>query len=223
VGAVMAAGPGAAVPTAAATDRFDGLIRPFHRPGGKTRIAGPDGLAKSIASSMMVDCSSNRAGSRRPPAPGGRPRRRRGGNRGNLESSQPFGDRACGEVTGPFRRVDPGSRSTLPQAVRAQRPSERDAAQGVLREAQRAPSPRRTQEAPQGPSSRPSLSRPEHSTRPIATRKPGTPSSSHPDREETIQRGGPFPLRWFLLYDDAWSLGWSVRTTSVGEGLRCEA
>lgn len=101
---------------------------------------------------MMIDCSPRRG--RRPRSRGDRPRPLRE----DLAEYQPFGDRACGEVTGPFRRVDPGSRPTLPQTLRAQRSSERDAAQGVLREAQRASSPRGTQAPPQGPPGRPRLS-----------------------------------------------------------------
>ncbi len=80
-----------------------------------------------------------------------------GAGRAPSQGFLPFGDRACGEAKGPFRRVDPGSRPALPQALRAQRAPERDAAQGLLREAQRASPPRGTQAPPQGPPGRPRL------------------------------------------------------------------
>ncbi len=83
---------------------------------------------------------------------------------------EPIGDRACGEVKGPFRRVDPGSRQALPQVVRAQWASERDASQSLLRKAQRASTPRRTQTAPQGSPVRPRLIRLVRSARDV---KPG--------------------------------------------------
>src|SRR5262245_37993594 len=47
------------------------------------------------------------------------------------------GEFGSGEASGPFRRVDPGRRASFPKIVRAERPAQGDAPEGLLREAQR--------------------------------------------------------------------------------------
>src|SRR4051812_19297609 len=60
-------------------------------------------------------------------------------------------EQACGEVKGSCRRVDPGSGPPFPQTLRAKWVAQRNAAEGLLREAERASPPRGTQAAAQGP------------------------------------------------------------------------
>ncbi len=71
--------------------------------------------------------------------------------RDRSQHPEEMGDLACGEVTGACRRIDPGGGPPLPQTMRAKRSSQGNASQSLLREAQRAATPRGAQAPAQGP------------------------------------------------------------------------